>query len=238
MELLRERITNPNAYPYNLPAVRHLTTLAFHPRVTFFIGENGSGKSTLLEAIAVACGLNPEGGSHNFNFSTRESHSGLHSCLRLAKRAGAILRDTFFLRAESFYNVATEVDNLGALPAYGGKSLHEQSHGESFFAVFQKRIRGNGLYFMDEPEAALSPKRQLEFLATLHEYVKLGGQFIIATHSPIIMAYPNACIYHLSADGICETAYTNTEHYVITRAFLTSPQLALKKLCADTEPVE
>lgn len=233
LELLRDRIPDPNRFPYDLPAVRGLTTLPFHPKVTFFIGENGSGKSTLLEAIAVECGLNPEGGSRNFNFATRASHSRLGECIRLAK-AAAMPGDSYFLRAESFYNVATEIERLDEGPgggsiigAYGGKSLHEQSHGESFFALFENRFRDNGLYFMDEPEAALSPKRQLQFLGLLHDYVNRGGQFVIATHSPIIMAYSYARIYLMDTEGVREVAYADTEHFLVTRGFLSNPQRTL-----------
>jgi predicted ATPase len=208
-------------------------------RVRSLVGENGSGKSTLLEAIAVACRLNPEGGSRNFNFATRASHSPLDECVRLAKTL-AVPGDTYFLRAESFYNVATEIERLDKEPgrppiigAYGGISLHEQSHGESFFALFKNRFRDHGLYLMDEPEAALSPKRQLQFLALLHDYVKRGGQFVIATHSPIIMAYPDARIYQLDDEGLREIAYTDTEHYLVTRGFLSSPQRSLSVLLTE-----
>jgi predicted ATPase len=242
LELLRERIPDPNRFPYTLPAVRHLTTLAFHPKVTFLVGENGSGKSTLLEAIAVACGLNPEGGSRNFNFASRETHSSLDESLRLA-RSLSTPGDCYFLRAESFYNVATEIERLDKEPrggppiidAYGGLSLHEQSHGESFFALFRHRFRENGLYLMDEPEAALSPNRQLQFLVLLHDYVCNGGQFIIATHSPIIMAYPEARIHLLDAAGIREIAYTDTEHYQVTRNFLSNPRRFLSILLEDDD---
>jgi predicted ATPase len=239
LELLRDRIPDPDRFPYNLPAVRELTTLPFHPKVTFLVGENGSGKSTLLEAVAVTCGLNPEGGSRNFNFATGASHSPLDECVRLSK-AIATPGDSYFLRAESFYNVASEIERLDREPggppiigAYGGKSLHEQSHGESFFALFRNRFRHHGLYLMDEPEAALSPKRQLQFLALLHDYVQRGGQFVIATHSPIIMAYPDARIYLLDGEGIREVAYTETEHYLVTRGFLSSPQRSLAVLLTE-----
>lgn len=231
-EVLWDRVPDAARYPFALPAVRGLTRLKFHPKVTFFVGENGSGKSTLLEAIAVACGLNPEGGSRNFNFATRASHSALADYLRLA-RPPATAADSYFLRAESFYNVATQVDDLGVVQSYGGTSLHEQSHGESFFALFRHRFGAHGLYLMDEPEAALSPARQLQFLALLHQYLALGCQFIIATHSPIVLAYPDATIYQLDAEGMRTVAYTATEHYQITRAFLSNPDRALRELLAE-----
>jgi predicted ATPase len=243
LELLRDRIPDVNRFPYNLPFLRRLSTLRFHPKVTFFIGENGSGKSTLLEAIAVACGLNPEGGSRYFDFATRATHSSLDECLRLAKTATP--RDSYFLRAESFYNVASQLERLDEddpvahfkplklTPAYGGRSLHEQSHGESFFALFQYRFRSHGLYLMDEPEAALSPNRQLQFLALLHDYVKRGSQFVIATHSPIIMAYPDASIYLFDDAEVRQIAYSDTEHYRITRGFLSSPQRSLSELFGE-----
>jgi predicted ATPase len=237
LTLLRDRIPDATRFPYTLPAVRHLDTLAFHPKVTFLVGENGTGKSTLLEGIAVACGLNPEGGSRNFNFTTRASHSRLDECLRLS-RAPAVPGDSYFLRAESFYNVASEIERLDKEPGggppiityYGGVSLHEQSHGESFFALFKNRFRAHGLYLMDEPEAALSPKRQIEFLALLHDFVRGGSQFVIATHSPIIMAYPDAQIHLLDATGLREVAYTETDHYLVTRGFLSNPQRTLTAL--------
>lgn len=214
-------------YPFNLPVVRHLEELAFHPKVTFMVGENGSGKSTLIEALAVAWGFNAEGGSKNFRFDTRASHSELHRFvrpIRSTKRA----RDGYFLRAESYFNVATQIEDLDAEPgpgervitSHGGRSLHEQSHGESFFALLDHRFRGQGLYILDEPEAALSPSRQLSFLARLHELVGQASQFIIATHSPIILAYPEAWIYQTSPRGLERVAYEDTDHYQVTRNFL------------------
>jgi predicted ATPase len=248
-ELLRERIPEGNPFPYCLPSIGSLTTLPFHPKVTFFVGENGSGKSTLLEAIAVECGLNPEGGSRNFNFATRGSHSRLNEALRLAKKG--LASDSYFLRAESFFNVATEIERLDQdlgddpptkapliIDSYGGKSLHEQSHGESFFALFQKRFGGCGLYLMDEPEAALSPKRQLQFLSVLHDYCQRGSQFVIATHSPIIMAYPDACIYLFGGEAVRPVSYTETEHYLVTRGFLGNPERSLKILLSDDDELE
>lgn len=186
-------------YLNDLPIVRHLRKepLRFERPVTFFAGENGSGKSTLLEAIAVAVGFNPEGGTRNFRFASRETHSPLHRHLAVA-RGPVRPRDGFFLRAETFYNVASEVDRLDKaspaplLASYGGKSLHEQSHGESFLALMLNRFGGNGLYLLDEPEAALSPARQMALLARIDELVKRNSQLLIATHSPIVMAYPQA----------------------------------------------
>jgi predicted ATPase len=227
MRLLRDQVRSFAEYPFNIPAIGGLDELAFEQPATFFIGENGSGKSTLLEAIAVAFGLNPEGDSRNFNFATRASHSDLNKYLRPV-RSPRRVRDRYFLRAESYFNVATEIEALDREPAaapriidsYGGKSLHEQSHGESFFALFMNRLRGDGLYIFDEPEAALSPSRQLSFLARMHELVAEGSQFLIATHSPILMAYRQASI-HLMADGPPRlVAYRDTEHFTVTRNFL------------------
>jgi predicted ATPase len=205
--------------------------------VTFVIGENGSGKSTLLEAIAVAWGLNPEGGSRGFSFDTRSSHSVLHDYIRLVRGVKSP-SDGFFLRAESFFNVATEIEKLdeepgpGTLigPAYGARPLHEQSHGEAFLALMVERFRGNGLYLLDEPEAALSPNRQMTVLSRIHQLVVKHSQFIIATHSPILMAYPDAIIYQLADDGIELVKYTETEHYAVTRSFLNDHEKMLEIL--------
>ncbi|MGF1580126.1 MAG: AAA family ATPase [Gemmataceae bacterium] len=230
MRLKREMVASFVGYPFCLPAVKELEELAFHPKVTFLVGENGSGKSTLLEAVAIASHLNPEGGSNNFRFRTRSSHSELYRFLELAWRRTPL--DRFFLRAESFYNVATEVENIGMFAAYGGL-LHEQSHGESFFSLFTNRFRGDGLYLLDEPEAALSPNRQMSLLTLMHDYCRQGSQFIIATHSPIILAYPDALIYHLSDQGVNEILYEDTEHYRVTKMFLTRTQKMLDQLLAD-----
>jgi predicted ATPase len=181
IRLKHEEISSFSRYPFSLPAVRHLDVLQLHPAVTFFVGENGSGKSTLLEAIAVSFGFNAEGGSKDFNFGTRESHSELYKFLRIAKGVPRPT-DGFFLRAESFYNVATMVEDLGVGASYGDRSLHEQSHGESFIALMVNRFRGEGLYLLDEPEAALSPSRQLSVITRIHDLVQQKSQFIIATH--------------------------------------------------------
>ena len=240
VSLKRELISSYDDYPYCLPAVRKLHGLEFHPDVTFIIGENGSGKSTLLEAIATAWGFNPEGGTLNFRFSTRASHSDLYHYIQMVKSFRRPT-DGFFLRAESFFNVATNIEDNDAEPAfgppiinsYGGHSLHEQSHGESFLSLLLHRFGGNGLYILDEPEAALSPSRQLSVLRRIHELVLKNSQFIIATHSPILMAYPQAKIIFLDDRGYTELRYEETEHYSLTRDFLNKPQRMLQELFDD-----
>ena len=233
---------SPDSYLAELPVIRHLMRnkqLELTRPVTFFVGENGTGKSTLLEAIAVAYGFNPEGGTKNFNFSTEDSHSELWQSLTLVKRGYA--SDGFFLRAESFYNVASNIDQMDRGPSlggrlvdsYGGVSLHHRSHGESFLALVQNRFGGHGVYLLDEPEAALSPTRQLTLLAQIDELVKRDSQFIIATHSPILMAYPGAEILEFSGDGIRSAAYRETEHYQITRRFLENPERVLRYLLSE-----
>jgi len=201
VRLDRARVPGFEAYPFSLNAVKNLDSLALHESVTFIIGENGSGKSTLLEALAVAWGFNAEGGTKNFNFNTHTSHAPLHEYVKLSR--GSMKPQTgYFLRAESFYNVATQIEKLDEdgwggpriIDSYGGISLHAQSHGESFLSLLMHRFSGNGFYILDEPEAALSPTRQMSALTRLHKLVKAGSQFVISTHSPIIMAYPDAWI--------------------------------------------
>ena len=220
-------------YPFNLPVVRRTDVLPFHPRVTFLVGENGSGKSTLIEALAVAWGFNAEGGSKDHQFTTRASHSPLHGFVR-AVRSPMKAKDGYFLRAESFFNTATYLDASGTGRS-GQTGLHEQSHGESFFDLFENRLEGGGLYIMDEPEAALSPARQMAFLARIHQLVKARSQFIIATHSPILLGYPDAWIYQASAHGLDRIEYEDTEHYQITRNFLTRREMMLDILLADDD---
>ncbi len=227
----RTRIFGPEHYAFKLPSLQNFSKLELHPKVTFFVGENGSGKSTMLEAIAIANGLNAEGGSRNMTFATRESHSQLHAAL-IVRRFHALVPDAWFMRAESLFNVATEIENLGVQSSYGSKSLHEQSHGEAFMALVESRF-SQGLYFLDEPEAALSPQRQLEFLVLLHSLVQQDSQLVIATHSPIIMSYPHAKIYSFSDKGIMPIAYEDTEHYRITRSFLDSPARMLQHLVGE-----
>ncbi|MGF6607274.1 putative ATPase [Paraburkholderia sp. WSM4175] len=220
------------AFPLSLPAVRELGTLEFHPDVTFFVGENGSGKSTVVEAIAVALGFGPEGGTKSVQFRTADTVSSLHAMLRLIKSFRKP-SDSYFLRAESFYNVATYMDEVDYLKGYGGRSLHKVSHGESFMATISNKLRGNGLYIMDEPESALSPTRQLAALSAIHKLVQDESQFIIATHSPILLAYPRAKIYQFDSSGIYEIDYEDTEHYAITRDFLNHYSKRLGDLLED-----
>jgi predicted ATPase len=214
-----------HVYPYNVPAVKNFKELSFHPHVTYLIGENGMGKSTLLEAIAIYLGFNAEGGSRNFHFSTRKSHADLHQSIRITKGYKQ-LRDGFFLRSESFYNVATEIDNIGddIHKSYGGISLHEQSHGEAFWALFMNRFNGNALYILDEPEAALSVHRQMAMLTQISRLAQRNSQFIIATHSPIILAYPDSIIYELGEDGINSISYEETDLYRTYKGFLNNTQ--------------
>lgn len=229
-------------YWVQLPVVRHLQAmekLELKAPVTFFVGENGTGKSTLLEAIAVASGFNAEGGTRNFRFSTKDTHADLHQYLTLSRYAYP--QDGFFLRAESLYNLASNIDDMDAAPSFGGRiidsyggvSLHKQSHGESFLSVVLNRFGGHGLYILDEPEAALSPMRLQELLAAIHQLVLRRSQFIISTHSPILMAYPHAQIYQLSEQGIDRVNYRETEHYRFTRRFLENPDRLLQILLED-----
>jgi predicted ATPase len=225
-------------FPWTLPAVAALGEgLALHPKVTYLVGENGSGKSTLLEAIAVAAGMNAEGGSSNANFATRESHTALHDALTLV-RGGRRPRTDFFLRAESLFNVGTYIETLDDDPAvalrpYGGRSLHERSHGESFLAVLVHRLGADGFYVLDEPEAALSTQNCLTFLRRLHELVEDGSQVIVATHSPLVLAYPDATILRCSEDGLEPISYEEAEPVRLTRSFLEAPQRFLRGLLED-----
>jgi len=228
-------------YYAQLPIVQSLRDMGwfrFRSPVTFFVGENGSGKSTLLEALAVRAGMNAEGGSRNFRFATKRTDSGLHRHIALARSARE--RDSYFLRAESFYNVATEVDRLDEIAAptpkirdsCGGLSLHEQSHGESFLALVQNRLDG-GLYILDEPEAALSPTRQMTLLVEFQRMVNAGAQLIIATHAPILLAFPGAEIYEIAGAGIELTPYEACDHVRVTRRFLNDPQGMLRNLLEE-----
>jgi predicted ATPase len=223
--------------------LRSLDALELDPGVTVFVGENGSGKSTLIEAIAVAAGFNAEGGSMTMRFATRASHSDLDERLVLVRGARRP-RTGYFLRAESFFNVATEIESLDEdegpgfrppkiLDAYGGVSLHERSHGESFLALALNRFGPNGLYILDEPEAALSVRGCLALIARMHDLVAEGSQFVMATHSPLLMAYPGATIYVLDESGMTNAPYEETEQVQLTRAFLDAPERFLRHLLVD-----
>lgn len=240
-EVLFDNQLSRSSYLSELPVIKYLSLhnqIAFSSNVTFFVGENGTGKSTLLEGIAVAYGFNAEGGSRNFHFFTNKTHSELWEHLTLVKKGYP--KDGFFLRAESLYNLATNIDELDEqglgppiINSYGGISLHCQSHGESFLSIIQNRFLGKGLYILDEPEAALSPMRLLQLMVQIDELVKADSQFIIATHSPILMTFPNADILEFSQDGIRSVDYKDTEHYQITKHFLENPEKMLHYLLND-----
>lgn len=239
----------PCTYYSEIDVLRNTDHLTLDHSVTFFVGENGTGKSTLLEAIAVAYGFNPEGGSLNHKFSSRNTHSQLYNQLLLSK-SFYHPKDGFFLRAESFYNLASEIDDLDIesysadenfstlefeststfLDAYGGQSLHRQSHGESFLSLIQNRFRGKGLYLLDEPEAALSPQRQLTLLYEINQLARDESQFIIATHSPILLGLPNALIYSFDGSSILPISYEETEAYQITKLFMNNKDYFINKL--------
>jgi predicted ATPase len=227
LETRPEKI-DPTRYPFTIPAFSQGIDLTFSGRVTFFVGENGSGKSTLLEALAECCGFNPEGGNRDHHRAVFADRSPLAQALTLSWTPK--VTEGFFMRAESFYNFATYLEEVSDMRAYGGKSLHEQSHGESFIALFSNRFE-QGIYILDEPEAALSPQRQLTFLKIIHDLTAPGhAQFLIATHSPIILSYPGAVLFSLDGNAIEEIDYRDTKHFLITRDFLNSPERFFKHL--------
>ena len=221
------------SYLRRLPLIKNLkkAPIQFLSPITFFVGENGMGKSTLIEAIAVFLGFNAEGGTVNFDFETKPTHSELYNHIIVSKTPNR-KKQGFFLRAESFYNVATYIDkleneNANILRYYGGRSFHRQSHGESFLSLVANRFSGNGIYILDEPEAALSPNRLMYLMSLINSLVESGAQFIISTHSPILMTMSNSEIYELTKDGIEKVTYDSTEHYVITKQFLENPERML-----------
>lgn len=215
-----------NDYIYNLPVIKNFKKIEFKQPVTIFVGENGLGKSTLVEAIATKWGFNAEGGSIHFNFNTRRTESNLNKYIKMVKGPYRP-KDGYFLRSESLYNVASNIDDLDAVKcdappiseAYGGKSLHNQSHGESFLSIFFKRFMGKGLYILDEPEAALSPVSQMSLFIRINQLVNMDSQFIIATHSPILLAIPNAQVLEITENGIYEKKYFETQHYETMKSF-------------------
>lgn len=219
-------------FPFTLPFLKDGLDLQLESFVTFFAGENGSGKSTLLEAIAERCGFNPAGGSRNHTYARHETESGLSSAIQLVwrKRIG----QGFFLRAASFFNFATYIEETSGMR---GESLHQRSHGESFLAAFENYFDlDEGIYLLDEPEAALSPARQLAFLRVLYDLSESKrGQFIVATHSPIILGFPGAKVFWFGESGLREIPYRETEHYRITRGFLENPERYLRHLFSEDE---
>jgi predicted ATPase len=235
--LLRERVEDWNVYPFSVPAIASLPEINLTSRVVFFAGENGSGKSTLLEAIAAHYGFGPEGGNRNFSSNTTDSNRStapLAEALRLSfdKRTGA----GFFLRAESFFNVASAVDNLGVQEGYGNRSLHTQSHGESFFTLLTHKFTRNGFFLLDEPEAALSPQRQLAFLVLLYDTLRKykDSHFIISSHSPVLLGYPGAQILSFDDNHLHEIAYEDTAPLQIVRRFVTDRDNFIQDLFSET----
>ena len=216
------------SYLREIEAIHNVNQISFNKQVTFFVGENGSGKSTLLEAMAIAEGFNPEGGTKNYSFSTYDSHSKLCDAVRLSRQKQA--NWGYFLRAESFYNVATKEEEYGKEP--GGVSLHfhEKSHGEGFLAMVQSNFKGDGLYFLDEPEAALSPQRQLSLLLEIDRCRKQGAQFFIVTHSPILLGLPDSEILTFDNGSLHSCQYEDTDSYQITSMFLNNREQMLAYL--------
>lgn len=228
----KEKIDNFDTYPFNIEIIKNFEELRLTSPVTFLIGENGIGKSTFIEALAISCGLNPEGGTQNFNFKTNNTHSDLYKYLKVSKLG--VPQTKYFLRAESFYNVATEIEKISEesqrpIYRYYGGDLHKCSHGESFIKVVQNRFSDNGLYILDEPEAALSPIRQMTLLSLIDNLVKNGSQFIIATHSPILIAYNNSIIYDLN-NNFSKINYKDTEIYQVYKMFLENPEKMQEEL--------
>lgn len=229
-------------YLENIPAIQAMKNFSFSCPVTFFVGENGTGKSTLLEAIAIKCGFNAEGGTRNMSFSTNATHSLLYKNLKVIRNV-PFPSDGFFLRSESFYNMGTEIDRLDKIGLYGettghnfieenygGRSMHKQSHGESFLSLALSRFGNKSIFFLDEPEAALSITSQMSFLVLMHDLVEQDCQFIIATHSPILTAYPNAEIIEFSGSGADPISYKESDIYILTKKFLNDTDVMLRKL--------
>ncbi|WP_127530364.1 AAA family ATPase [Paenibacillus kobensis] len=231
--VMRHEESETSAYPFSIPAIRAIDTLAFSHQVTFFVGENGSGKSTLLEAIADQCGFHTAGGGKNNTYDVDAAHSALGAHLRLSWMPK--ITNGFFLRAETFYQFASHLDTVpGALQYYGGKSLHKQSHGEAFLSLFKHRFGKKAIYLLDEPEAALSPARQLALLRIMKD-LEDQAQFIIATHSPILLGYPDAQILDFDEQPIRPVKYEDTLHYILTRRFLENRTTVLRELFAEDE---
>lgn len=229
-KVLQDTIPDKQEYPFNIPSLQDLHELEFPTNVTFFVGENGSGKSTLLEAIADRCDFNTAGGGRQNLYEVHKAESSLGEYIRLSWLPK--ISNGFFLRSETFYQFASHIDLIEdprRYNAFGGKSLHHQSHGESFLALFMNRFKGKAIYLLDEPEAALSPTRQLSLLKIMKD-LEHEAQFIIATHSPILLGYPSATIYSFDQGEIESIRYEDTIHYIVTKRFLDAPQSILREL--------
>ncbi|GLK81886.1 AAA family ATPase [Methylopila turkensis] len=227
-----DRVVDRDVYPFNLPAIAGVDEIDLDAPVVTFVGANGSGKSTLMEAIAAQIGCNPEGGSPNFQFDATNTLSDLHKAMRLPRR---IRRNTprYFYRADAFHALATEIRRLEISDLYGDRDLHEMSHGQSVIHLIDMRFRPGGIYLMDEPEAALAPETQLEVIARIIALARDGARFVIATHSPLLMAIPGALIYELGPDGPVRRAYHELNHVRLYKRFLSDPQSVMSRLTED-----
>lgn len=234
---LRREELDPSCYPMTVAAARSVDEIRFHPKVTVFAGENGTGKSTLIEALAVAAGFNPEGGRKSFRTEQDTTDLTLADAITLARTANRE-QDGFFLRGESAYVVINYMNLTGASMHYGG-NLHRRSHGEAFIDIFQHRFRDarRALFMLDEVESALSPQRQIEFLGLMHEHIGRGSQFIVSTHSPILMSYPDSRLYWLDSSGMEERPWTETDHYRVYQAFLNRPETVHRILFSEDKGV-
>ncbi|CCF15676.1 AAA ATPase [Brevibacillus laterosporus GI-9] len=232
VRLLTEKYPNRKEYPFSIPALQNLESLSFDKNITFFVGENGSGKSTLLEAIAYQCDFHTAGGGRHNYYEVDASDAPLGEYIQLSWLPK--ITNGFFLRAETFYQFASHIDSINGTGSYGGRSLHAQSHGESFLSLFRNRFGHKAIYLLDEPEAALSPARQLSLLRLMKD-LERSAQFIIATHSPILLAFPGAQIYNFDQSPIATTSYEQTLHYQITKRFLENKEAMLAELFRDED---
>lgn len=232
VRLLTEKYPNRKEYPFSIPALQNLESLSFDKNITFFVGENGSGKSTLLEAIAYQCDFHTAGGGRHNYYEVDASDAPLGEYIQLSWLPK--ITNGFFLRAETFYQFASHIDSINGTGSYGGRSLHAQSHGESFLSLFRNRFGHKAIYLLDEPEAALSPARQLSLLRVMKD-LERSAQFIIATHSPILLAFPGAQIYNFDQSPIATTSYEQTLHYQITKRFLENKEAMLAELFRDED---